>query len=81
MDDGYLKGTTEPPFCCHKCASKMTEQLRRMHLNKDPFPLNATRMILCSECGNKRCPKASDHTLTCTHSNESGQPGSIYAHL
>jgi hypothetical protein len=38
----------------------------------------SSRMIVCSECGNKRCPKASDHDLACTHSNDSGQPGSIY---
>ncbi len=37
-----------------------------------------TRMILCPTCGNKRCPKASDHRLTCTRSNEPGQPGSVY---
>lgn len=37
-----------------------------------------SRMILCPECGNKRCPKASDHRLACTDSNESGQPGSVY---
>jgi hypothetical protein len=35
-------------------------------------------MLLCKECGNKRCPKASDHRLDCTGSNESGQPGSVY---
>jgi hypothetical protein len=29
-------------------------------------------------CGNKHCPKASNHQLECTGSNESGQPGSIY---
>lgn len=38
----------------------------------------ATRMVLCPVCGNKRCPKASDHDLPCTGSNEPGQPGSIY---
>lgn len=37
------------------------------------------RMILCPTCGNKRCPKASDHDLACTGSNEAGQPGSVYA--
>lgn len=35
-------------------------------------------MILCPECGNKRCPKASDHRLECTASNEPGQHGSVY---
>ena len=37
-----------------------------------------SRMIVCPECGNKRCPKATDHNLDCTNSNESGQPGSRY---
>lgn len=26
----------------------------------------------------KRCPHASDHDLTCTNSNDPGQPGSVY---
>jgi hypothetical protein len=37
-----------------------------------------SRMFLCSICGNKRCPHATDHELACTHSNESGQKGSAY---
>jgi uncharacterized protein (DUF983 family) len=54
---------------CHKCAEgKMV----------GAFPLASTRMIVCQTCGYKRCPKASDHTLACTGSNEPGQPGSIY---
>lgn len=36
------------------------------------------RMYGCPTCGNKRCPKASDHDLACTGSNEPGQPGSVY---
>lgn len=35
-------------------------------------------MRVCSECGNKRCPHASDHENDCTHSNKPGQVGSIY---
>lgn len=35
-------------------------------------------MVVCSTCGNKRCPHATDHNLPCTNSNDSGQPGSIY---
>lgn len=35
-------------------------------------------MILCPTCRNKRCPKASDHNLACTGSNDPGQPGSVY---
>jgi DNA-directed RNA polymerase subunit RPC12/RpoP len=40
--------------------------------------LVSMRYILCPVCGNKRCPKATDHELECTGSNESGQPGSVY---
>ena len=36
-------------------------------------------MLLCTSCGNKRCPHASDHDLACTKSNEPGQVGSVYA--
>ena len=32
-------------------------------------------MILCPDCGNKRCPKAQDCANACTASNEPGQPG------
>lgn len=34
--------------------------------------------MVCSWCGNKRCPKASWHGYPCTASNEPGQEGSIY---
>lgn len=34
--------------------------------------------IVCPVCGNKRCPKASDHNNACTGSNEPGQAGSLY---
>ena len=37
-----------------------------------------TQMILCSTCGNKRCPKATNHINNCTKSNEPGQQGSIF---
>lgn len=41
----------------------------------DPF---SRRMFTCPKCGNKRCPKATDHRNDCTASNEPGQPGSDY---
>lgn len=37
-----------------------------------------SRMFLCPECGNKRCPRASDHREPCSGSNEPGQTGSRY---
>lgn len=70
IDADRLKNNiTTPPCWCHKC-------------NEDRFvngiPYNLTRMILCPECGNKRCPHAADHGLACTNSNDPGQPGSAY---
>ncbi len=35
-------------------------------------------MIVCQVCGNKRCPKATDHNNACSGSNDPGQYGSIY---
>jgi hypothetical protein len=35
-------------------------------------------MFVCKECGNKRCPKATNCALDCTQSNEPGQLGSSY---
>ena len=31
------------------------------------------RMIVCPDCGNKRCPRATDSARDCTGSNELGQ--------
>jgi hypothetical protein len=43
-----------------------------------PITLTDMRMVLCTTCGNKRCPHAADHRNACTNSNEPGQPGSNY---
>jgi hypothetical protein len=64
-------GWIEPPCGnCWRCLEGVTTD--------GCLPVTSTRMILCPECGNKRCPKATDHHLTCTGSNESGQPGSVF---
>ena len=42
-------------------------------------PPENMRMVLCPDCGNKRCPKANNHGNACTGSNATGQPGSAYA--
>lgn len=33
-------------------------------------------MVVCEDCGNKRCPHMGDHRNDCTGSNEPGQVGS-----
>lgn len=60
---------------CHRCIAehKLGQQFGSMWL-----PLSSTKMILCPLCGCKRCPRASDHDLACTESNEPGQSGSVY---
>ena len=59
---------------CHMCLRGVKVEF----WNGVSLPVAATRMIVCPDCGNKRCPKASAHRLACTGSNEPGQPGSIY---
>ena len=54
---------------CFNCLKDMKE---------NGWPISLTRMILCPSCGNKRCPRATDHSLECTNSNEPGQKGSRY---
>lgn len=57
---------TERACWCHTCRPvSMT-------------PPENMRMVLCPDCGNKRCPKANDHRNACTGSNDRGQPGSAY---
>lgn len=65
LNSAKAPGPPKENFCCHTCWQKTGH-------------LYLTRMILCPVCGNKRCPKASDHTNACTGSNDPGQPGSIY---
>ena len=57
---------TNNPCWCHTCS-----------------PIDYTKpesvyMRLCPDCGNKRCPRATDHNNTCTNSNEPNQVGSVY---
>ena len=68
---------------CHRCTRERFERGEYQRCENEShaeyiFRLPPTKMILCPECGNKRCPHASDHRLACTGSNEPGQPGSVY---
>ena len=57
--------------CCMVC-----NKAWRMAL---PFPENLQSFfIVCPTCGNKRCPKATQHDNTCGKSNAPGQLGSWY---
>lgn len=58
--------------CRHRCDRQRIE----CELLADLIPCR--QMIVCPNCGNKRCPKSIDHDLPCSGSNEPGQTGSIY---
>lgn len=57
--------------CCQTCDQAARE-------GADPITQLVRPFIVCPTCGNKRCPKATLHTRTCSNSNAPGQPGSIY---
>jgi glycerol-3-phosphate cytidylyltransferase len=59
------------PCRCYKCLEQQIDP-------KTFLPLTMNTFIVCPDCGNKRCPRATDHTLACTNSNEPGQQGSRY---
>lgn len=72
----YLTSREAPSLCqCRQCLRDRKETLVAAGHS---IPVEHTRMILCSVCGNKRCPHATDHRYACTGSNDPGQPGSYY---
>ena len=73
MSSPNQNGVVVPPpegVCCSKCEEKALANVEHGWLHRT--------FIVCSTCGNKRCPKATDHELACTDSNASGQAGSRY---
>ena len=60
---------------CYNCLSQVYDEVDGEKL---PYPITSYTFIVCPKCGNKRCPRATDHNLECTESNESGQEGSRY---
>jgi hypothetical protein len=70
-----LSGDKPLDCICHACIDEHDLRSPTMPL----LSLNSFCMIVCQNCGNKRCPKASDHRNECTNSNEPGQSGSVYA--
>ena len=59
--------------CVQKRANQITDFSGRLAY--------LSRMIVCPECGNKRCPRATWHEHACTGSNEYGQDGSRHGGL
>jgi hypothetical protein len=61
-----------------ECRACLLERDERVTFAGVSIPVECTRMVLCANCGCKRCPHATDHRHACTDSNEPGQPGSVY---
>lgn len=72
----HLVAFTTGEVCgCHRCNDQLDAVMGH---GKDAFfPTHG--MVICPDCGNKRCPKATFHVNLCTKSNEPGQKGSVYA--
>lgn len=67
---------------CHFCDNEY-RRLRSELMPDEWPPYVGSGMIVCPECGNKRCPRATYHGVNhpCTASNEPGQPGSVYGNF
>jgi hypothetical protein len=74
---------TDTKMCgCIKCTGARAEELRRTGADiweTLPGPGLPGWRYACEMCGNKRCPHHTDHSLACTNSNDTGQPGSVFA--
>ena len=80
LDAGWQPppAVAEPVAGCRLCHWCFNERCRAAYARNPAGRLPASLMILCPDCGNKRCPRASHHDHTCTRSNASGQAGSVY---
>jgi hypothetical protein len=66
---GWVKATAATEQCpCYDCVSPTWVQWE-------------SHMVLCPDCGNKRCPHATFHGNACTGSNDPDQSGSRYTAL
>lgn len=65
---------------CHRCTDDLDRVTDPIVSKADGWlgMVGSHGMIVCTTCGNKRCPHATDHRLECGGSNAPGQPGSVY---
>ena len=72
-DKGYQESTLEKQaeFARKRCWCHTCKPI-------DPSDPDTIYMRLCPTCGNKRCPRATNHNNECTNSNEPNQAGSAY---
>jgi hypothetical protein len=68
----------EPPATIARCGCLACVRAQGEAEAWEPLDFRWSRMFLCAQCGNKRCPHAAFHGRKCTGSNCSEQPGSNY---
>ncbi|WP_156778961.1 hypothetical protein [Rhodococcus sp. 008] len=75
----YIVGSDKPINNCF-CRYCDNEWDRIMdELDPDGWMSRLSKfMVVCPDCGCKRCPRATYHDHGCTASNEPGQPLSVY---
>lgn len=61
------------------CIQCLRDRDEHTMIGRMKIPAESSRMVVCNICGNKRCPRASNHRNACTDSNTPGQSGSVYA--
>jgi hypothetical protein len=66
----HLAAVTAGKCACRTCMRERDDR------DASGWPILLGTMVVCLECGNKRCPKAESHDHACTGSNEVGQVGS-----
>ena len=77
----WCKDTTgySPSCWCARCHGDYVDELRKQGVREMTLVFGiGNHYIVCPDCGNKRCPKATHHDNACTKSNEYGQEGSRY---
>lgn len=65
-NDGMLNAYGITGCGCGRCVHDVISKREGAEALMYPF-------IVCADCGNKRCPKASWHGYKCTRSNKPGQ--------
>lgn len=77
MEGRHLVFRTAGTVCgCASCDD--ADRAKLVELTGDRSVGLCRVMIVCPDCGNKRCPRANHHDNPCTQSNEPGQNGSAY---
>lgn len=73
----FLPDKEEEQVCCRKCWEESHGE-KAIGVGDALINPIGMPMIGCKVCGNKRCPKATDHNNECSGSNSQGQVGSVY---